>query len=622
MAGGMSAKKSNSSMEGFRHLQPPFILIENSLQPEEGGYLFDSPHELIMANRKSEIAGAFEAIEAALNRGDYVAGFMTYELGLALEPRLAARLKEPVPLMWFGAFSHCELVTNQDIVELLQSSAAAAENRTGNTKNKNLNISPRLDLKGYKSRFAKVKKKISSGDIYQLNLTFKADIENISDPMALYARMRRSQPVAYGSLIMTGEQTILSASPELFVESRDGWLESRPMKGTLRRGPTPEHQLKERAELVGDEKSRAENLMIVDLMRNDLGRIAELGSVSVDQLFKVETYRSLHQMISIIRARRREGLTFEDEMRALFPPGSITGAPKIRAMELIDELEDEPRGVYTGAIGFITPDRDSLFNVAIRTVEMDNSGKAVIGIGSGLVHDSKPKAEYDECLLKMQFLEKELPEFQILETIGYLPGIGLLLLDEHMARLENSARYFGYPFIKARAIRDLDILANNAKTPLRIRLLLHQSGNTTITSTEIAPPTEGEEWTIAFAKNHMESSNPFLYHKTTNRSFYDDARFAAQKAHQGQTINEVIFLNERNEVTEGSFTNIFLEGKKGVLITPPVSAGLLCGTLRQSLLEDGHAVEKTLTKKDLETARQIYVGNSVRGLIKANLVQS
>lgn len=617
----MAERKSNTGLEGYRHLQPPFMLIENSLQPEEGGYLFDSPHELIIANEKAEIPDAFEAIEAALNRGDYVAGYMTYELGLALEPRLEARLKESGPLLWFGVFSHCELLTNQDIIELLECSSAAIESRANYDNNKNLTITPRLDLKRYKSRFNKVKKNIAAGDIYQLNLTFKADVENITDPLALYARMRRSQPVAYGSLIMTGEQTILSASPELFIESRDGWLESRPMKGTLRRGPTAEHQQLERAELVSDEKSRAENLMIVDLMRNDLGRIAELGSVSVDQLFKVETYRSLHQMISIIRAKRKEGLSFEEEMRALFPPGSITGAPKIRAMELIDELEDEPRGIYTGAIGFITPDRESLFNVAIRTVELDNNGKGVIGIGSGLVHDSKPKAEYEECLLKMKFLEKELPDFQLIETIGYLPGLGLLLLDEHMARLEESARYFGFPFIKARAIRDLDIIANDATTPMRIRLLLHQSGNTTITTTEMAPPSEGDVWNIALAKVPMDSSNPFLYHKTTHRSFYDDARFAAQKEHKDITINEVIFLNERGEVTEGSFTNIFVEPDRSTrIITPPVSAGLLCGTLRQSLLDEGHAYEKTLTVSDLKSAKQIYVGNSVRGLIKARLI--
>lgn len=616
----MSRKSSQMHNEGYRHLQPPFVLIENSLQPEKGGYLFESPHELIKADRISELPAAFEAIEAALSRGDYIAGFMTYELGLALEPCLTDKLPEPTPLLWFGAFSQYELITNQDIIELLESSAAASVSRLNHENNKQLRVTPRLDLKSYKKRFTEVKKNIGAGDIYQLNLTFKADVENITDPLALYARMRRSQPVAYGSLIMTGERTILSASPELFIESRDGWLESRPMKGTLKRGPTPAHQRAERQALVNDEKSRAENLMIVDLMRNDLGRIAELGSVTVEQLFKVETYRSLHQMISIIRARRREGLSFREEMQALFPPGSITGAPKIRAMELINELEDEPRGVYTGAIGFITPERDSLFNVAIRTVEIDDQGAGVIGIGSGLVHDSSPKAEYDECLLKMQFLTKELPEFQLIETIGFLPGIGLLLLDEHMARLEESALYFGYPFIKARAIRDLETLTNAAKSPLRIRLLLHQSGSTSITATEMAIPATGELWNITIADENMESGNPFLYHKTTNRDFYDNARLRAQKTHKPETINEVIFLNERQEVTEGSFTNIFIDQGDGKLLTPPVSAGLLRGTLRQSLINEGRASEKTLYLSDLDAARVIYVGNSVRGLIEARLI--
>ena len=612
-------------MDQLNHLQPPFVLLENSLQPKEGGDLFESPHEIITASSIAEIEPAFGLMEAAIARGDHLAGYMTYELGLALEPKLAGRLKEPVPLLWFGAFRERQRVSHAEITSFLDSASPAltttGKTTTGTTaSNANLTITPSQSYNSYLNNFNKVKANIAAGDIYQLNLTFKADITNAVNPLDLYARMRRAQPVAFGSLIMTGDRTILSASPELFVESRDGWLETRPMKGTLKRGPRLEEEMAEQTVLASDEKSRAENLMIVDLMRNDLSRIAEPGTVSVEDLFKVETYRSLHQMISVIRARQNPAIGFFDQMRALLPPGSITGAPKIRAMELINELEQKPRGLYTGAIGFLSPKRDYVFNVAIRTIELDADGSGEIGIGSGLVHDSKARDEYDECLLKMKFLEAETPDFQLIETIGYFPGEGLVLLDEHMQRLQSSARYFNYQLDQDRLVTDLTLLTDQAAKPLRIRILLNESGATTITPVEISRPLPTDRWNITVAKTPMHSENPYLYHKTTHRAFYDDARFAAQKERRSDTVHEVIFINERGEITEGSFTNIFIDDQSGPLKTPPVSAGLLPGTLRASLLKVGKATEARLTITDLENAEKIYVGNSVRGLIRARLV--
>lgn len=595
-------------------------MLENSLEPKEGGDLFESPHEVITATTVEEVAPAFAAMAAATARGDHLAGYMTYELGLALEPKLTNRLNQPVPLLWFGAFRERQRVSHDEITSFLEEASPALTAKDHTPSNANLSITPSQSYNSYLNNFNKVKANIAAGDIYQLNLTFKATVKNANNPLALYARMRRAQPVAFGSLIMTGERTILSASPELFIESRDGWLETRPMKGTLKRGPRLEEEMAEQSVLAADEKSRAENLMIVDLMRNDLSRIAEPGSVSVKDLFKVETYRSLHQMISVIRARQNRSLSFLDQMRALFPPGSITGAPKIRAMELINELEQKPRGLYTGAIGFLTPEQDYAFNVAIRTIELDAAGKGEIGIGSGLVHDSEARDEYDECLLKMKFLEAEQPDFQLIETIGYMPGEGLLLLPEHMERLQNSARYFNFSFNPERLIADLKLLTEQAATPLRIRVLLNESGTTTITPVEISRPLPNDVWNITVAKTPMHSENPFLYHKTTHRAFYDDARFAAQKERRSKTVHEVIFINERGEITEGSFTNLFIDDGTGILKTPPVSAGLLPGTLRASLIKADKACEATLTLPDLETAEKIYVGNSVRGLIRANLV--
>ena len=607
----------------LKYVQAPFVLLENSLTSKEGGFLFEDPHDIIIAETIEEVEHCFEKISKALELGYYVAGYMTYELGLCFEEKLheqffkkQQQLKEQNdPLLWFGVFQEKLNVTSDDIESWLEEHQATRSNASDKK------VSVEETLENYKKKFEKVKANIAAGDIYQLNLTFKGTIENQTSPLSLYEHMRRSQPVEYASIIVTKDKTILSASPELFLNCQQGEIETRPMKGTMKRGVTIEEDQDHVEFLKADKKSRAENLMIVDLMRNDLGRISKIGSVEVSNLFQVETYPSLLQMVSVVKAQLKEDVSLYDQMKALYPAGSITGAPKIRAMELIEELEDGPRGVYTGAIGFFAPKNEYVFNVAIRTIELDNEGHGVIGIGSGLVHDSEPDAEYAECLLKMQFLTKDTPEFSLLETMAYDPEIGIILLEEHLQRLENSAIYFLYPFEREKVLSLLEMVTANTKTHLRLRLLLHKNGNITITPTDMEPMDEHTIWTIALAPNAMQSKNVFLYHKTTNRSFYDDTRVAIQKRMQKETsekIDEVIFENEKGEITEGSFTNIFVK-IKGELKTPPISTGLLPGTLRQSLIEQGKVKEETLTIEDLKQAEEIYVGNSVRGLIKAKL---
>lgn len=609
----------------LKHTQPPFVLLENSLHPEQGGLLFQDPHAIITAMHADEVPAAFKQIEGALEEGHHVAGYMTYELGLALEPRLKKLLQEPVPLLWFGVFKDRQMVTYDDISEWLINNQLFdnISETAGKADNQNMELKAAESYTAYKKKFDIVKKNISSGDIYQLNLTFKAKLKNVGNPLKLYAKMRCTQPVEYASVIVTGERTILSASPELFIENKDGWLETKPMKGTLKRGPTTDQDKALSQTLKKDEKSRAENLMIVDLMRNDFSRIANPGSVMVKDLFKVETYPSLHQMISVVRAKLNNDLPLYDQMQALFPPGSITGAPKIRAMELIDELEASPRSLYTGAIGYFAPNKDYVFNVAIRTVELDNYGNGVVGIGSGLVYDSKPKDEYEECLLKMQFLTKSTPEFSLIETLAYDPENGLLYLDEHLARIEKSANYFSYPYDGESIRQGLEQMVQHTRTWLRLRLLLNKSGSYSITPTEMEPPSQNAVWNIAIAKQPMQTNNTFLYHKTTNRNFYDSPRNSAKQTAIDlgkKPIDELIFQNEHGELTEGSFTNLFIK-IKGELYTPPITAGLLAGTLRQNMLEKGQVKERSLTIKDLLKAEQIYVGNSVRGLIKAQLIK-
>lgn len=626
--------------EHFKYLQAPYVLLENSLHPLEGGYLFQDAHEIITAITQEDIKPAFTKIEQALLEGNFVAGYMTYELGLAFEEKLAQRLglknkltvdkaaknklaqDKPQPLLWFGVFKEKHDVTYQDIQDWLDQE----EKENNNSNSAPLEITPQLSFENYKKKFDKVKQNIQSGDIYQLNLTFKATIENVTNPLALYAKMRRSQPVEFASIIETGEKTILSASPELFISCVSGEIETRPMKGTAKRGISILEDEEQSDFLKEDEKSRAENLMIVDLMRNDFGRIAEIGTVNVTDLYKVETYPSLHQMVSNVSAKLKADLSIYQQIKALFPPGSITGAPKIRAMELIDELEETPRNVYTGAIGYFSPSQDYVFNVAIRTAELGKTGSGEIGIGSGLVYDSDVQAEYDECLLKMQFLTNDTPEFSLIETIGFNPNSGLLLLDEHLNRLEQSAAYFSYPFKENSIIELLEKVIIDAKTHLRIRLLLNKNGSISITPTEIEETNENEVWNICLVGDYltgevMQSDNLFLYHKTTNRAFFDDTRVAIQQllnTDEKVKIHEVIFHNEQDQITEGSFTTIFAK-IDGELKTPALQCGLLPGTLRQSLINKNEVTEAILTIKDLQQAEEIYVGNSVRGLVRAKL---
>ncbi|MBO6550012.1 MAG: aminodeoxychorismate synthase component I [Rhizobiales bacterium] len=614
----------------LKYVQAPFVLLDNSLDQQEGGHLFQDPHEIIIAHSLEDIPSAFKNISRALEQGHFVAGYMTYELGLAFEEKLTPQLGKKLeqltnelnPLLWFGVFKEKLNVSKDDIESWLE------EQQESELKNSELKVSVDETFESYKEKFAKVKANIKSGDIYQLNLTFKGRVENISEPLALYEKMRRTQPVEFASLIVTEDKTILSASPELFIRCQNEEIETRPMKGTMKRGISITQDEEHSNFLKADEKSRAENLMIVDLMRNDFSRVSKIGSVEVSNLYHVETYPSLHQMVSVVKAKLKPELSLFDQIKALYPAGSITGAPKIRAMELIEELEDTPRGVYTGAIGFFAPSNDYTFNVAIRTIELDRDGNGTIGIGSGLVYDSDAASEYAECLLKMQFLIKETPEFSLLETMVYSPKEGVVLLEEHLQRLEKSAAYFHYPFDKEKILDLLDMITRQASvnlgvlSKLRLRLLLHKNGNITITPTEIKIMASETVWNITLAPEVMQSKNLFLYHKTTNRDFYDTPRtFMQSRAEEegSEKIDEVIFQNEKGEITEGSFTNIFVK-VKGELITPSIESGLLPGTLRQSLIEQGKAKEKILTLKDLQSADEIYVGNSVRGLIKAKLI--
>ncbi len=474
-------------------------------------------------------------------------------------------------------------------------------------------LAPRIDFEHYRQAFDRVKAYIAAGDCYQVNLTFMADFRVEGDPIALFDRLLHRQKTAYGAFVDTGGLKVLSLSPELFVRGGKGQLAARPMKGTLKRGATPDEDRQARESLAADEKNRAENLMIVDLLRNDLGRIAEIGSVKVTDLFSVETYPTLHTMTSGIEAKLVPGKTPVDVLENLFPCGSVTGAPKIRAMEIIAEVEAQRRGLYTGSIGFIAPDGDFCFNVAIRTAVIDSSGTGRIGIGGGIVADSEARAEYDEALLKMRFLADINDPIALIETLLWEKAKGYALLERHIERLTRSAAHFSIPLAQGAAEEALlKATEGFAENRMRVRLLCDEVG-ITISATPLPETGPPSDFRFLIAAERVETGNRYLYHKTTRRDFYDLPRKNAQEEFG---VDEVVFRNERDELTEGSFTNLFVE-KDGVLSTPPVAAGLLAGTLRAELIADGRVREKTLYPKDLEAADAIYLGNSVRGLVRA-----
>jgi para-aminobenzoate synthetase/4-amino-4-deoxychorismate lyase len=594
-------------------LSETFVLLDNNSGGGPPSLLFTDPVAIVSAETPEEVPAALERLDAAVKGGLYAAGFFAYELGYVLEPRLAALMpkKRNVPLLWLGLYKAPVEMTPAEVEHWL-----ATHTRSGSYHFTDVSLA--WDEPAYLKRFAEVQEKIRAGDIYQLNLTFKARFRLSGSPLTFFLDLRQKQRVAYGGIVDTGEVTVLSASPELFIEQEGRRIATRPMKGTAPRAGTLEADAFARQDLAADIKQRAENLMIVDLMRNDIGRISEIGSVSVTDLFTVETFQTLHQMTSGVQATLKQGIGMAELLRGIFPPGSVTGAPKIRAMELIAALETEARGVYCGAVGYISPEGRALFNVAIRTAVVARDAAGEMGIGSGVVFDSQGPKEYAECLLKMKFLTDPVKPFELIETMLFEPGSGFALLERHIERLKTSARYFAFAFDEAAVRRALQDAVANQSERLRVRLLLAEDGKITVTVTPLPAPDAQAVMRFVVSDTRLNAADIFLFHKTTRRELYDREW---QHFHDSAGADEVIYLNERGELCEGSRTTIFVE-RDGTLLTPALSAGLLPGTLRAELIATGRATEAVLTLEDLESAEAVYLGNSVRGLVRAQPLKS
>ena len=446
---------------------------------------------------------------------------------------------------------------------------------------------------------------IVAGDIYQANLSLRADVATAGHPLALYAGLRARAQAGYGGVVWTGEDWLLSLSPELFFALQDGKITTKPMKGTAARGADDAAIIEA---LRTHPKQRAENLMIVDLLRNDLSRVARPGSVAVPHLFTVETYPTIHTMTSTVTAQLADGLGVVDILSAIFPCGSITGAPKIRAMEIIDAVEGEPRGAYTGSIGRIDPSGDAAFNVAIRTLHLhDGQSRATIGLGGGIIADSKVGEEWDECLTKGRFVPDP-RRFDLFETMRFDPECGMKLLERHLSRMKTSAAALDFPFDRHAARNELQAATFRLHGARRIRLMLSRSGQLAI---EVGPvlPALDQPALAALVPLPVAPEDFRLRHKTTDRHFYDAARKSAGAF-------EVLFTDPQGFITEGSFTSVFVE-RNGQLLTPPAERGLLPGILREELLSSGRAIEADLRAEDLVDG--FHLGNASRGLFPARL---
>ena len=577
------------------HSIGPFVLIDNARDTAAPKLLFRTPCAIFEAGSLEQIAPALARMRDALAAGHHVAGYLAYDAGAALNPKIPARHGTEC-LLWFGAFDEPDILSDADVTRLLPDAEAAWLGP----------LRPRPSAAAHQRRIEQVKALITAGDIYQANLTFMADLAFAGDPFALYGRLRTAQRAGYPALISTGDETILSLSPELFFAIEGDTVRCRPMKGTMPHQDDAEAA----ARLAGDPKQRAENLMIVDLMRNDLARIAEPGSVAVPELFAVEHYPTVLQLVSAVEARKRQDVDAVAALEALFPCGSVTGAPKVRAMQVIGDLEDGLRGIYTGAIGHIAPGGDASFNVAIRTLRhVPGADRMTIGLGSGIVADSDPAGEWAECLVKAEFLDTARRDLDLIETMAYDPETGLRHRDRHLARLSRSAAALGFACDPVAIGQALDDALDGIGDPRRVRLALAVGGAVAIEVMD-APAAVAGPVPVRLMDRIARAGDFRLAHKTSDRSPY---RWPERDA----GAFEYLLVDEQGYLTEGSFTTIFVE-RDGMLVTPPLSRGLLPGVLRSVLIETGRAIEGELRPDDCRAG--LLVGNSLRGLIPARLV--
>ena len=582
--------------------------MTHSTQP--GGIKIDTTGDILFVSRKQEMryanpvaviaarsireaANCIARIEAGVAQGLRAAGFIAYEAAPGFNDVLETHPPGELPLLWFALYEHAAI--SQPVTMERQPF------RVGGW-------TAEVTKEQYLEALAEIRELIAAGHTYQVNYTFPMRAAFEGDALSWFRGLCEAQRTDYAAFIDAGRFKILSASPELFFRLDGERLETRPMKGTRPRGRWIEEDLRLAEELRTSEKDRAENVMIVDLLRNDMGRVSESGSVRVASLFEIERYETLWQMTSSITSTTRASVP--EILAALFPSGSVTGAPKVRTMQIIRRLESCPRGVYCGAVGWWAPDRRAEFNVAIRTVTVDSeTGIARYHVGGGITWGSTPESEFEECHVKAAVLTQERPEFELLESLLF--DRGYFLLEEHIERLASSAEYFGFD-IEIETVRAALIkrAATFGSDPLKVRLLVKRDGSFRIESATATPSVPVR---LGFAAEPVDDRNVFLFHKTTHRSVYEHAKASRPDC------DDVLLWNQRGEITESTTANVLLN-IGGEWLTPPVGSGLLPGAMRAHLLERGEIRETVLTKADLPRAASVALINSVRKWIEVQFV--
>lgn len=558
---------------------------------------FSDPLQVFVARHHDQVLPKLAQVEGLVNEhGLFAAGYIAYEAAPAFDKALKVRRAGAWPLLWFGLY---------DAPKVIKPPRGASAYSIGEWN-------PSIDWEQYQQAIKCIKKHIAAGNTYQVNYTFRLRAPFQGDPWGLFLDLIQAQEADFTAFVDIGPMAICSASPELFFELRGPNLWARPMKGTAPRGLTYSQDQVQKDWLFHSEKNRAENVMIVDMIRNDMGRVCKTGSVRVPKLFQVEQYPTLWQMTSTVVGETQSPVA--GIMEALFPCSSITGAPKVRTMGIIADLETEPRNVYTGCIGYIGPHRNSQFNVAIRTVIINKKGKqAEYGVGGGIVWDSVTVDEYEECRTKARILFESRPAFRLLESLLWEPENGYFLLEEHLGRLVRSAKYFGFELdIDQVQFRLKKFSQKQLAEPCKVRLLLDKNGEIELEADKLGPLKPVK---VGLAADPIKPKDVFLYHKTTRRRVYEKALASRPEC------DEVILWNENGEITESSTANVVVKlGEQ--LLTPPVTSGLLAGTFRDRLLADGKIRERVITLDDLQRCEALYLINSVRKWREAKFLHS
>jgi para-aminobenzoate synthetase / 4-amino-4-deoxychorismate lyase len=572
--------------------------------PADRWLQFDDPLEIVETFVAGDIMDKLRYIEEAVStKGCHAAGMISYGASPGFDPSLAVSDDGEFPLLWFGLYDQPRIV-------VIPRTAIGGEDPQGNWV-------PSVSQDEYRQAFHRIKDYLQDGDSYQVNYTYRLTGPGPTDPSDLwqfFCKLAAAQKSCFGAFIHTDKWVVCSVSPELFFRLEGRKIESRPMKGTTARGLTHEQDLQQALELQKSEKNRAENLMICDMVRNDMGRIAEKGTVSVTGLFELEKYPTLWQMVSTVRAETRASIA--EIFKAMFPPASITGAPKKRTMEIIHELETTPRRIYTGSIGFISPgpERAAQFNVAIRSLLLaKESGRSEYGTGGGIVADSECENEWQECSLKTRILQPSKEPFAIFESLLWTPGEGYRFLERHLARIIGSAEYFDYPVNGTELGRHLKRITQRLpSTAHKIRIFVSEKGEVTSDFQKLVLPRNDLPVHVTLARSPVKRTDPFLYHKTTNRGVYSKA------LSERPGYEDVILFNEEGEVTESTRANILVE-RAGIFLTPPLGCGLLPGIFRADMLERNRVLEKPVKVLEILHDKDIFIVNSVRGMVRVIL---